>query len=484
MDRPMQAEPAAPSRDPLAVALANASLLSAGYVMLGRRWLAIGAGLVTVVLVTILAAVARSVWFEVVVLLWWAAVTAHGWYLAGGRLRRTRQGGVRKQRFIALGVAVPVLLATGLLRFDASEIEQDAAEARHNGDCAQALAALDRLWVGHSVTNAPLAARRDDTVRACGLLATATDELGTSRTGDTEALETGFSGLSAVLAELPGHEKVVERVLNGFLDGLPTEDSCATSAITDWLGQRRAGGDVLDRAVDVVPRIAPAAIVGCGDDLMARNDWEGARARYQQLLDQYPDHDLAARAGEGVKQATQSIELANVRGLLEDSYAGSQPAYCSSPAPYSGAAPYGVNGPDRALLFGPRGSWPHPDDDDYRRKLPADWLARDAADAVLVLCAGDTEFGAPVETCPYESNFGISGYQDVTFRKIAIPVRAYELRTGRLVADTRLEIGGASCPAVVEYTSYISFDTGPPSEMYVTASESDVRAAFGSLITP
>src|SRR4051794_26305915 len=89
--------------DPLAVALGNASLLSVGYLMLGRRVLAFGAGVVTLLLISVLVSVARS-WCEFVVLLWWAAVIAHGWFLAGGRTHRVT---VRGQRLVAFGALVP-----------------------------------------------------------------------------------------------------------------------------------------------------------------------------------------------------------------------------------------------------------------------------------------------------------------------------------------------------------------------------------------
>jgi hypothetical protein len=72
----------------------------------------------------------------------------------------------------------------------------------------------------------------------------------------------------------------------------------------------------------------------------------------------------------------------------------------------------------------------------------------------------------------------------VTFRKIEIPVKAYELRTGKLVVDGKVEISGTSCPEFVSYTQFGTVDPGPPSEMYVTASDADVRAGFASLITP
>lgn len=501
---PTGPEPAAGHHDPLAVALGNASLLGVGYVLLGRRWLAIGAGLVTAALVATLARVARSWWFEAVVLLWWAAVTVHGWRLAAGRLwgwpsasggvpdqqpaagrapggwlasggRPRRLAGARGERLIALGVTVPVLLTVGLLRVDASRIESNVAEARRAGDCGRALTLVDGLGAGHRVADAPLAARVEDTERACQLLRTATDDLTAGLTGDTAALRAGFDRLGTVLAELPGHQEMVRAALETFLDSLPTGDPCVTATITDWLGERPADGGVLDRVGEVAPWHAPPALVGCGDALIAAGDWPRARARYQQLLAQYPGHAYAGKARAGVDRASRAIELANVRELLETSSATTQPEYCDKPAPYRGAAPYRRGRVNRALLFG---------DDEYTSKLPAGWRARGVADAVLVICVDEAEFGDRVRTCPYESELSVMGYQDVTFRKVAIPIRAYEVRTGRLVADTKLQISGKSCPRVLKYTTYLIGDLGPPSEVHVTPSTSNVRAAFRSLIAP
>jgi hypothetical protein len=47
------------------------------------------------------------------------------------------------------------------------------------------------------------------------------------------------------------------------------------------------------------------------------------------------------------------------------------------------------------------------------------------------------------------------------------------------VIDTLVEIGGASCPELVTGTTI-----GPPPDMYVNPSDTDVRNAFTSLITP
>jgi hypothetical protein len=203
---------------------------------------------------------------------------------------------------------------------------------------------------------------------------------------------------------------------------------------------------------------------------MAAADWTQARGRYQQLLDQYPGDALTSTAAAGVEQATVAIELANVRGLLQGP-TSTQPEYCSSPAKYSAATPY-RRGSNRAMIFG---------NDEYANRLPGSWRATDAAQAVLVVCAGEESHGAAVRTCPYENKTFPEFPIYVTFHKVAIPVKVYELRTGKLVASTKVQIGGASCPRVLHYTSYYS-DLGPPADVYVAASDADVRAGFRALL--
>ncbi|EHN75164.1 hypothetical protein SMCF_5375, partial [Streptomyces coelicoflavus ZG0656] len=67
--------------DPLAVAVGNASLFGAGYLLLGRRALFWAAGAVTASLLWLTYTTART-WCELLVALWWAALVAHGWWLA------------------------------------------------------------------------------------------------------------------------------------------------------------------------------------------------------------------------------------------------------------------------------------------------------------------------------------------------------------------------------------------------------------------
>ncbi|MDQ3786431.1 MAG: hypothetical protein M3422_04210, partial [Actinomycetota bacterium] len=427
--------------DPHAVAVGNASLLGVGYFLLGRWVLGVTAVLGTVLLVVLHLSNWPTLWFEFVVVGCWVAVVLHGYLLARPHPRARP---ARRQWTVALAATLPVLLAFGYLRFDAASIEEDTAAGRANGDCAEALAATDRLWLGNRLANAPLAERADDTVAACDRLRTAGEELDTALAGDTSALADGFDVLEGVLTDLPGHEEMAKSTVNRFLDGLPTEDPCRTTAITDWLRKEKPGG-VLRAASDVVPGVAPTAIVECADGFMAASDWQNGRRYYQQLLDEYPDHELAAKAQQGVVKATQAIELANVRALLATPGTGELPAYCSTPAAYSGAKPYRPGKPNRSLLFGNTGQ---------TGKIPAGWRAKDAADAVVVICADASRHGAAVQTCPYvpESRPGTVTY--VTFHKIAIPLKLYEVRTGKLVRTLTLQINGTSCPDLVQYSSY------------------------------
>ena len=450
--------------DPPAVALGNASLLGGGYLLLGRRLFAGAAVVVTVVLVSVVVSTAEP-WAEIAVGVWWVAVVAHGWFLARAGVR---PASARRQRLVAAGVALPVLLAVGLLRFDAHTIERDVDEARRDGDCAKVLSAQDEVWFGHRVADAPGTAGGDEVVDTCERLRDAGARLTTGLTGDTRALEAGFDGLGTVLDE-PGNDEIAGSVLTDFLDGLPTDDACGTVTVTDWLRDRKPSRDARDRSADTAERTAPKALVKCGDDHMTAEDWTQARTRYQQLLDEYPENAaLADQARKGVRKATLTIELENVRRLLETPVAGEQPEYCTAPARYSGAKPYG-KGVNRGLFHG---------NDGYTDRLPGSWRTDDPARAVLVVCAGAEQDGTALRTCPYEREQSPGSIVNVTFHKTAIPVKVYELRTGKLVANRKVQINGESCPQRLSYWSVLD----PPSDVRATPSTTDIRNAFRSLI--
>ncbi|AGZ43911.1 hypothetical protein [Actinoplanes friuliensis] len=463
-------------RDPLAVAIGNASLLGVGYFMLRRRRLAICTGMVTLILLLLLAGISRTRWLEIVVLSWWALMIVHGFFLARrggaeeqwGRLIATARGnGAGRQRVTALALTVPVLVAFGLLRFEASRISETVADARRSGDCGEATAALDRVWLGLRVADAPSTLRGEKTVEACRRLRFAGDKLAEGLTGVTNDLDSGFDTLTSVLTELPGHERMVDTVLDGFLAGLPTPNPCLTLTITDWLTERPPSNNALDRSTAAVTRTAPAALVGCGDKKMSARDWQAARGNYQQLLKSYPGDALAGRARQGISKATVELELKTVRERLQ----GSDPEYCGKPAKYSAAPPY-RKGTNRALFYG---------NDEYTDKLPGGWRAPDVTKAVLIVCAGETKFGKSVQSCPYENKKMPRFPTYVSFHKIAIPVKAYELRTGRLVANRTVQINGTSCPRILRYTTYLT-DFGPPSQVYVKTTTAKVRSVFAPMI--
>ncbi|KAF4410258.1 tetratricopeptide repeat protein [Streptomyces lycii] len=470
---PEPPEPVEPPRapapapcDPVAVAAGNASLLGIGYLLLGHRRLAAIAVLGTVVLLDLVATRAAA-WSELLLLLWWAAGAAHGWFLARRREHVLRRG----QRNGTLALAVAVLLAAVLLRVDAHGIENRVREARDSGDCDRVMAVQDEVGSGHRLAGATVVKGGDAVAEVCLRLERAASALAAAgRDGDLEELERGFGVLARALKE-PGHEKTVQTVLDTFLDGLPTERPCDTADIADWLRDREPTRDVLDRSAEAAARAEPAALLGCGEELMDDDNWQQARTRYQRLVDEYPDGPLAGEARSGAEKARVRIELDDVRRLVAATHDASS-GYCDAPAKYS-EAPAHRKGTNRALFLG---------DTEYTGKLPGDWRTDDPAEAALVVCAGAAENGAAVDTCYYENDTSAHLPHQVTFHKVKIPLKVYELRTGKRIDPRSVQIGGGSCPAVLHYEYYGTYDYGPGDQLVSTA-KSDVRDAFRPVVT-
>lgn len=453
--------------DPVAAALGNASLLGIGYLLLGHWRLAVFAAVGSAWLLNVVAST-TDVWAEILLLLWWVTATAHGWLLARGRAEHVVRRG---QRAGTLALTLAVVLTAVLLRVDAYGIEDRVDEAREGGDCAAAVAAQGEVWWGHRLAGAPVVEPGDAVVRACHRLDRAASTLArAAQKGSTEDLERGFGMLTGVLRE-PGNEQTVRTVLDAFLGRLPTGDSCSTADLTGWLHDREPTRDVLDRSADTATRTEPAALVGCGDHLMSEDAWQQARARYQQLLDEYPDDTRTAEARGGVKKATLAIELDQVRQLVA-STSDAKSGYCAKPAKYSGAPAY-RKGSNRALFLG---------DTEYTGKLPGSWRTDDPAKAALVVCADTAENGASVETCSYENDESAYLPHQVTFYKVKIPLKVYELRTGKRLDSREVQISGGSCPSVLRYTYYGSYDYGP-GDQFVSTAKSDVRDAFRPVVT-
>ncbi|WP_157441674.1 proline-rich domain-containing protein [Actinoplanes awajinensis] len=464
----------APPREPkksdrLAVAAGSASFLSVGYFMARRGGWGFLTLIVSFVLLFFVVPSVHTVLIEIVAVLWWLAMIVHGFFLAKGPVEPAAK---LRQRGVGIAAAVAALLVLGLLRVQAGGIGQTVADAKASGDCQHAMDSLDKVWLGLRIADAPLAAEGDDTVSACRELTAAGTKLTDGLSGDVTDLNTGFNQIGTVLATRPGHEKMADAVVDGFLAGLPVQDPCTTVTITDWITKRPKTGNTLDRSVEAVAKHEPAALLGCGDKHMAAEQWTSAKASYQSLIQAYPADAGKAKAVAGIAKADLAIELATVREKLEGTGTNSQPAYCGSPAKYSAAKAYG-KGVNKALFFG---------NDTESGRLPKTWSASDVTNATLVVCIGDDTRGASVQSCSYRSNFGTGPSYKVTFHKVKVAVKAYEIRTGRVVFNKTMQFGGSSCPSTVSYTSTLGSDLGPPSHMDVKVNAKDVKTQFQKFV--
>ncbi|HEY3557615.1 MAG TPA: hypothetical protein VGL05_09135 [Kribbella sp.] len=455
-------------RDPLAVALGNASLLGVGYFLI-RRWFFGIFGLLGTAVLAILLCAHRTSGYELGLMGWGLLQVLHGWFLASRH--RVRETSVAK-RLVALGITLLVFAGVAFERYDAQRIDKEAIAARQAGQCADVRAAQAKYTLGHRIGDGPRTARVETDVAACDRIDLAADKLRAARPlADTAGLQAGFAMLAAVLVQ-PEQVPTARTVLEEFLHGLPLRDPCRTLTITNWLRTRKPAGTILDEAIQLVPRIEPNALLGCADAQAARAAWPNARATYLLLVNRYPRAKQAARARAGVQKADQAIlqakiraELERVRGLV------SSGGYCATPAKYS-PAPRLRSGINRAVFSGAA---------DYTKKLPSQWKGTTADNAAMVICASDESQGSAVRTCPYTPIIGSGGTHYVTFHKIAVPVRVYELRTGRLIRKTTVQISGSACPATISYTTYDGIGAPDP-DQYVEETASTIQAAFRPLV--
>jgi hypothetical protein len=117
--------------------------------------------------------------------------------------------------------------------------------------------------------------------------------------------------------------------------------------------------------------------------------------------------------------------------------------------------------------------------DDKTAKLPDQWRA-DVARARLVLCIGSPGSGEVARTCPYNAVWTAGKTINLSFHKLAYSVRAYELRTGRLVINTKVQVSGAVCPDPFRYRGK-AFEE-PPTDTPVVPTAASVAAAFRPLL--
>ncbi|AEV86638.1 Protein piccolo [Actinoplanes sp. SE50] len=459
--------PPAPPREPaktdrLAAALGNASFLSLGYFLMRRTVLGVLTLLASLILLLGIVPAVHTGWIEIVAVLWWIAMIVHGWFLARGPVEPATR---TRQRIVGIAAAAVVLLLLGGLRVQAATIGSAVDDAKAAGDCGGAVSKLDKLWFGLRVADGPMAAEGDDTVEACRQLNEADETLtGMLTAPSATGLTAGFDQINTVLTRFPGHEKMADAVLDGFLGKLPLSDACGTATITSWLAKRPKTNNTLDRSAEVVAKHEPAALAGCGDTYLNGQQWESAKVVYQQLIDTYPTDVNKPKAEEGIAKADLAIEFDAFKDAT-DSVSGN---YCDTPVKYSAAKAYG-KGVNRAMVFG---------NDTEAKRLPGGWKTTDPTVANLVLCVSGDSQGAAVRSCDY----GSAGQHRVTFHKVKVTVRGYEVRSGKQIFSKTLQFSGTSCPHRIEYMTTLGVDLGPPRHMDVKVDANDVQAQFKPLI--
>lgn len=473
-----------PRSDPFAAALGNASLLGIGYLLLGRIGLAIAGLCGTAALLAAVGLSEQPAWFWRIVLgLWWMLQIGHAWWQATRRAQlrmpppptplravgESPRESLRTQRFFAATAFVLVLVPAFAMRAEAVRIEQAAVDVYGWDDCTAAEAVEAAFTVRHRIADGMPVARAETVQDACGDLAEAGDHLSEAETADGVA--GAFNRLENVLDEAPQLRDEADNLVDGFTADLSNGASCDAVEVADWLANQPPDNGLRSRAAAVVPEVMPKALLKCAqsqfdaDEVVffeeALAEADEARAAFQRLLDEYPDHPLAAEAALGVDAVDAVFELEELTTLTTSVY-GAPPEYCERPAPYRGAAPYEGSGPHPTMLFG---------ESVGADALPKSWTTGIASEAVLVICAELSGLGAHVETCAYQ------GGHSIAFHRQQIALRVFEVRTGELVDTRTIEIGG-TCPSTVYY-----YQT-PPEKMAVESSGSDYIDAYRPVIDP
>ncbi|TCC08096.1 tetratricopeptide repeat protein [Kribbella soli] len=439
--------------DPLAVALGNASLLGLGYFLI-RRWFFGILGLAGTAVLLVLMYQRKDAAYQFGLIAWGLLQVLHGLFLATRAPERTAS---IPKRIVAAVITLAVVASGVVLKRDAADVADRVTAARRAGDCAKVVQAQGEVWFGDRLVSGKDMDRGDGDVETCGRLDTARGHLSAAAgLTDVSSLRQGYDILGPIASD-PRQQATAGVVMDRFVKDLQAMEPCAQITMTAWLRTRKLSSTLLDRANAVVPRIEPNALLACADGYASRENWVTARATYQRLIATYPKAKQTARARAGLVKATLAIELDNVRSLLLDG------AYCSSPAKYSGAKPY-HRGFNPAVFLG--------DGSQYADQLPAAWSIDDPYRATIIVCTDTPGMGAAVQTCPYvpETNPYGGEVTYVTFRKVTVPTKVYELRTGRLVASATVQMSGEACPYRLSSSS-----TDVES---VTPSDAQVQAAF------
>ncbi|WP_424183415.1 tetratricopeptide repeat protein [Actinokineospora sp. G85] len=416
-------------RDPWAAAVANASLLGLGYVLL-RRWrLAAGTGLVTAALLTVLVATG-SVWAQAALAAWWALMIAHGWRLAARGPVAASPG----QRGFALAVALPVLLVVAAVRTEAAVIDNAVDQARADRDCAAAVAATDRVNTTHRVGAAPLAADLDRVRDACAAVAGAHEHIAAVRGGRVDEVNEALRDLSRAL---PDGKPFVDAELENLVETIERDTDCTASTITSLLHDAPPGDAVVEQARASAARIAPPALLRCAERYENYGDLDESLDLVTRLATDHPDAPEAGKAKDAVHRLGKAIERRDIQALMRDTPTG--PRYCANPKGFSDAPEVAAGSGNRALVL----------DFTETITLPGDMRTTELDEAAMVLCVQSVDLGPQVDTCDFTLEDDGSQLL-VRYHKALVSFSLFELRTGKSLASDTVTVAGASCPSEIE----------------------------------
>jgi hypothetical protein len=454
---PPPKQPRRRTYDPPAVALGNASLLGLGYFLVRRPLFGL-LGLAGTATLLVLMYQRKDTAYQFALLGWGLLQIVHGYWLAHRQTDRTSS---IPKRIVAVVITLSVVGTAIVLKRGAAAVEDEVTAARESGDCVGVVRAQGNVWFGDRLVAGRAMDRGDRDAEICGTLSAADGRLYTAtQQTDLTALQEAYEALAEIAAD-PRQQRTAGVVMDRFVKDLQGMSPCAVIDVTAWLRDRPLTHNLLDRANAVVPRIEPNALLACADSHASQEEWQEALTIYQRLVSGYPKAKQSVRGRAGVTRASLAIELKEVDRLMDSG------EYCSKPARYRGAKPYG-RGLNGAVFLGESVA--------YSLKLPSEWMSP-VSQARIVVCTGKEGLGAAVKTCPYVPETSPSGpVTNVTFRKVTIPVKVYELRTARLVQATTLSISGESCPYYLS-----NWYTGDRTRA-VTPSNAQVQAVFRPLL--
>lgn len=485
--QPPQPQPLRGDADPIAAVAGNATMLGIGYMLLRRPILAVVALCGTGFLTWSAAVQVENPLWRFLLPAWGLAMILHAWWLT----RRTvpsvlvdPAGAVRRLRFFAGTAAALVLLSLGWFRIDAWWIVHDAEAAQAAGDCEDAVAALGTLDAVHRVAFGPVTTRADEEREACGILLAALEEApseaaeglgeylehpgalwdgaGPERAAllleaaaeggalDLTDVENAFAQLETTLDEHPGQAGAVRGVVEAFTAGLVDMPPCHGYAADHWLAEQDWDAPELAEPAAAAAADAPVRTLRCGQEWADGGDLETAAALYREFLTEYPEHELAAEAADGVLDTG---------------------SYCADPVAYPGAPAYSGRGPHPMRLQGTTSE---------DRGFPAEWLGEDAAGTELVVCV-TAEVGDYQDSCRYQRSDGSTLW--ATFYAHRFDITAYELRTGEEVAAYSRQIGKA-CPDTMDNTYstvYFSY-SGDFMSLASEYTDAEFRGMFSGIV--